>query len=89
MKRNPSQIAADRERIVTHITANDWTRPATWMRPTDIAALVDAGRIVRTVRKEYDRSTGHQSNMFGGAAVMVRRRAYLSIPEAAHTTAAV
>lgn len=84
-RRSPAQIRQDRNAIVRYVEANgSYVRLGSrvpWARPADVAALVKSGKLVKKVRREYDKSTGYQANMFGGAAVMVRHRAYYSLPE--------
>lgn len=80
-RRLRSEIAVDRERIVQYVREHGYVRPQEWMRPIDIEALVKAGRLERDVRKEYDSQRGYAANLFGGAGVMVRHRAYLRIPK--------
>lgn len=81
-RRSAAQIATDRQAILDHV-ANEPFRSAVqvqpWMRPVDVAALVKAGKLTRTVHNEYDAQGGHAANMFGGAGVMARRRAYLTV----------
>jgi len=97
-RRSPIQIAADRQRIVDFVVANGgrylggidragldriWVRKQDWMRPGDVAALVDKGLLERKVEREFDRQPhrdGWGASLFGGAGVCVRHRAYLARP---------
>ena len=79
-RRSATQIEQDRTELLDFVTKEVFVRRPDWARASDIDALVSAGRIEKVVRKEYDRSIGFQANLFGGAAVMVRRRMYLRTP---------
>lgn len=78
-RRRPGVIAVDRFELLVWFASHGTSRAPSWARPTDLAALVADGRLIKVVRKEYDRSVGHQANLFGGAAVMVRHRAYYTV----------
>lgn len=78
-RRDDRQIEVDRRKIVDYVRAQGVCRVQPWMRANDIEALVRLGSIRREVRREWDRQTGYAANMFGGAGVMQRRRAYLRI----------
>ena len=75
-RRDPEQRENDRKWIMANVT-DAWERPASWMRTSDIDALVKAGRLERQVRREWDRQTGYGAKMFGGAGVCIRQRAYI------------
>lgn len=85
-RRTASRRDLDRQLIIDHLTAlpdGTWARPEPWMRSADIAALVEAGRLERQVRREWDRQpvTPASNGLFGGAGVCQRRRLYIRIPE--------
>lgn len=82
-RRTPEQIAADRQKIVEHVTSEGGknVRVPKWASRTDISALESSGQLNRTVKQEFD--TIHSPH-FGknGMNVAVRRnRAYLHLPE--------
>lgn len=81
-RRSIEQIAADRAAIVDFVRAGKTVRTQDWMRAVDITALVKQGVLDRDVRREYDAQGGNATNLFGGSAVSVRHRAYLSLHRA-------
>lgn len=87
-RRTPEQIAADRQKIVEHVTSEGGknVRVPKWASRTDISALESSGQLSRTVRQEFD--TVHSPN-FGrnGMNVAVKRnRAYLHLPKPANSS---
>lgn len=90
-RRTKAAVESDRRLILLYVERNTtgspiggrvWVKQESWMRASDVAALVAEGKLGRDVRKEWDRGTGHQHAHFGGASVMIRHRAYLRLPEA-------
>jgi hypothetical protein len=78
-RRDALTVTYDRQRILDHVNSSggNMIRRESWMRPSDITALVRSGELRSEVVREWDSSTGYQANMFGGAAVMQRKRMYL------------
>ena len=78
MRRTPEQVKRDRAGLL-RLFGTTWVRPP-WRDDsylaTDLAALVKAGLLERKVKTEYDRQRGYAANLFGGAGVMTRKRAY-------------
>lgn len=85
-RRTPEQIRFDRSRIVGYVrdqaATETWTRMPGWAKAQDVAALVKAGTLDKKVKQEFDKARGpYVVNMFGGAAVVQRLRAYYKLPE--------
>lgn len=83
VRRTPARIANDRADLLRYFgeSADSWRRPPKSARASDLTALVAAGHLVRTVRREYDTQRfAYATDAFGGAGVCVRRRAYYALP---------
>lgn len=81
-RRSAEQIRRDRQRIIDHVVADGctWVRVPEWASAHDVATLVRDGRLARKVKREWDRQRGYAANLFGGAGVMQRHRAYIALP---------
>ena len=94
-RRTPERIKIDRAALVDflrNMRNDDWE--STWRkaadlvrvgwRESDIQALIKSGQIVSEIRREFDSANnyGDMSWRFGGAAVCVRNRRYVAVPEA-------
>ena len=86
-RRTPAEIARDRAEIVAELRRRArlgeyaWVRVARqdW-RPNDVAALVADGVLVRRVRREWDtQQFRYATDLFGGAGVVQRHRAYVAL----------
>ena len=75
------EIRRARLELLEYVKAHGPCRAPAGAHAGDLAALVSSGALVKTVRREWDKQTGHGANLFGGAGVMQRRRAYYSTPE--------
>lgn len=75
-RRTAARITMDRSELCEAFPTDRFMAAPSWAKPNDLAALVAAGRLERKVKREWDRQTGYAANLFGGAGVMQRRRAY-------------
>lgn len=86
VRRTRAQMEKDRKVLLQYVTdcqklQGIWrVQQRPWMKASDVQALVDQGKLVRTVEKEWD-TQKNQPPGLGGSGVVMRHRAYLRLPD--------